>query len=862
MLDAQNAPAVPPATIRREDYRPPAWLVPEIALEFDLAAKRTIVKATLTVERNQPGEPLRLDGEDLKLLSVKVDGQPAEHSHADDVLTIPLDARSAVLETIVEIAPSANSQLMGLYESGGILCTQCEAEGFRRITFFPDRPDVLSRYKVRMVADKGAYPVLLANGDPIARGDLPDGRHWAEWHDPFPKPSYLFALVAGDLVANRDTFVTSSGRTVDLGIWVRAEDLPKTQHAMDALKASMAWDERVYGREYDLAVFNIVAVSDFNFGAMENKGLNVFNSRYILADPDTATDADYDAVAGVVAHEYFHNWSGNRVTCRDWFQLSLKEGFTVFRDQQFSADQGSHAVKRIEDVRALRSAQFPEDAGPLAHPIRPESYIEISNFYTATVYNKGAEVIRMMHTILGPEGFRAGSDLYFGSHDGTAATCEDFVRAMELATGADLERFRRWYAQAGTPRVKATLTHRDGDGRAHLLLEQTVPPTPGQPTKQPMPIPLKIALFGDKTGEKYVDQLILLEDSSHEVIFEGIGERPVLSINRDFSAPVIIESNRSTEDLAFLSAHDDNPFARYEAMQQLMLDTLIGAVATGKADHAPVIEAVRNTLADDRLDPAFVAEAVLLPTEAFIGDHLLIVEPEAIHSARERLRAELGIELEQQWRDFYAATAANRFEYSPAAKGARRLRTVALGYLSAGGAEDAPALAMRQFAEADNMTDRQGALGTLANSEAPERGEALAAFYERYRDNALVLDKWFMVQALSTRDDTVDAVLALAEHPDFTLANPNRMRALISAFAANQRAFHDADGRGYRFLADTILAVDKLNPQTAARLVPPLGRWRRFDEIRAELMRGELHRIVDTPGLSKDVFEQASKSLG
>ncbi|WP_324748827.1 aminopeptidase N [Sphingomonas sp. LY54] len=862
MLDAQNAPAVPPATIRREDYRPPAWLVPEIALEFDLAAKRTIVKATLTIERNQPGEPLRLDGEDLKLLSVKIDGQPAAHSHADDVLTIPLDARSAVVETIVEIAPSANSQLMGLYESGGILCTQCEAEGFRRITFFPDRPDVLSRYKVRMVADKGAYPVLLANGDPIARGDLPDGRHWAEWHDPFPKPSYLFALVAGDLVANRDTFVTSSGRTVDLGIWVRAEDLPKTQHAMDALKASMAWDERVYGREYDLAVFNIVAVSDFNFGAMENKGLNVFNSRYILADPDTATDADYDAVAGVVAHEYFHNWSGNRVTCRDWFQLSLKEGFTVFRDQQFSADQGSHAVKRIEDVRALRSAQFPEDAGPLAHPIRPESYIEISNFYTATVYNKGAEVIRMMHTILGPEGFRAGSDLYFGSHDGTAATCEDFVRAMELATGADLERFRRWYAQAGTPRVKATLTHRDGDGRAHLLLEQTVPPTPGQPTKQPMPIPLKIALFGDKTGEKYVDQLILLEDSSHEVIFEGIGERPVLSINRDFSAPVIIESNRSTEDLAFLSAHDDNPFARYEAMQQLMLDTLIAAVTTGRADHAPVIEAVRNTLADDRLDPAFIAEAVLLPTEAFIGDHLLIVEPEAIHSARERLRAELGIELEQQWRDFYAAAAANRFEYSPAAKGARRLRTVSLGYLSAGGAEDAPALAMRQFAEADNMTDRQGALGTLANSEAPERGEALAAFYERYRDNALVLDKWFMVQALSTRDDTVDAVLALAEHPDFTLANPNRMRALISAFAANQRAFHDADGRGYRFLADTILAVDKLNPQTAARLVPPLGRWRRFDEIRAELMRGELQRIVDTPGLSKDVFEQASKSLG
>jgi aminopeptidase N len=752
--------------------------------------------------------------------------------------------------------------LMGLYASGGILCTQCEAEGFRRITPFPDRPDVLSRYRVRMTADKARYPVLLSNGDPVGRGEAEGGRHWAEWQDPFPKPCYLFALVAGDLVANRDTFLTRSGREVELGIYVRDGDVPKTEHAMAALKTSMAWDEKVYGREYDLAVFNIVAVSDFNFGAMENKGLNIFNSRYILADPDTATDQDYDAVAGVVAHEYFHNWSGNRVTCRDWFQLSLKEGFTVFRDQQFSGDQGSHSVKRIEDVRLLRAAQFQEDAGPLAHPIRPESYIEISNFYTATVYNKGAEVIRMMHTILGPEKFRAGTDLYFDRHDGEAATCEDFVKAMEDASGVDLGQFRLWYSQAGTPKVRATLTHREGEARAHLHLAQEVPPTPGQPVKQPMPIPLKLALFGELTGEKYDDRLVILDKAETEITLDGIGERPVLSINRDFSAPVIIESDRKAEDLAFLSARDDNPFARYEAMQQLMLDTLKAEVGRGAADEDAVIEAVRQTLSNGELDPAFVAEAVLLPSEAFIGDNMALVDPEAIHAAREALRGSLGQELEHLWRHAYHANAANRFEYSPSAKGARRLRTVALGYLAASGAVDAPAMASRQFDEADNMTDRQGALGVLSNTDAPERVGALRAFYDRYRDNQLVLDKWFTVQALSSRPDTLDEVQRLAEHPDFTLSNPNRLRSLVGAFAANQRAFHEPSGRGYRFLADHVIAVDKLNPQTAARLVPPLGRWRRFDEGRAERMKAELQRIVDTPGLSKDVFEQASKSLG
>jgi aminopeptidase N len=857
MLDAQNAAAAP-TPVRREDYRPPDWLVPQVELEFDLGAERTRIRSRLTVERNGTHDrPLVLDAEGLILIELSVDGAKSDGRIEGDLLIVALGRESASVETLVELAPRANTQLMGLYESGGILCTQCEAEGFRRITPFPDRPDVLSRYRVRMIADKAAYPVLLSNGDPVGAGELEGGRHWAEWDDPFPKPCYLFALVAGDLAANRDSFTTRSGRRIDLGIWVREPDLPKTEHAMASLKAAMKWDEEVYGREYDLAVFNIVAVSDFNFGAMENKGLNIFNSRYILADPETATDGDFDAVAGVVAHEYFHNWSGNRVTCRDWFQLSLKEGFTVFRDQMFSADMGSAAVKRIEDVRLLRAAQFPEDAGPLAHPVRPDSYMEIANFYTATVYNKGAELIRMLHSLLGPERFRAGTDLYFDRHDGAAVTCEDFVRAMEEASGEDLSHFRLWYEQAGTPRVKARLEQQNGTAR--LLLEQEVPPTPGQPAKRPMPIPLQVALFA-KDGGKVAERLVLHDKARDEALFEAGGEALILSINRGFSAPVVVETQRSAEDLAFLSARDDDPFARYEAMQQLMLDTLLSAIA-GEARHDAIVNAVRRTLADEALDPAFTAEAVLLPSESFIGDHMESVDPEKIRAAREALRGELGRALEAQWRAAYASSAANRFEYSPAAKGARRLKTVALNYLMASGAEDSAALARRQYDEADNMTDRQGALGALANSDSAERAGALADFYERYRQDALVLDKWFTVQAVATRDDTLDRVEALARHPDFTLSNPNRMRSLVGAFASNQSAFHDFSGRGYRFLADMILAVDRLNPQTAARLVAPLGRWRRFDAVRRDLIKAELERIVATPGLSKDVFEQASKSL-
>ncbi|MFD1106059.1 aminopeptidase N [Sphingobium olei] len=865
MADMLSTTTAAPSVIRRSDYRSPDWLVPHIDLEFDLDPALTRVRAQLSVTRNGGHDhPLRLDGDGIVPLEVMVDGRPVSpdswHLEAGAlILTLPGDAH--LVETLVELVPESNSKLMGLYASGGLLCTQCEAEGFRRITFFPDRPDVLSRYSVRMTADKARFPILLANGDPIDRGDLDDGRHWAVWHDPFPKPCYLFALVAGDLACNADQFVTASGRTVQLGIWVKESDLPRTGHAMTALKNSMAWDERVYGREYDLDVFNIVAVADFNFGAMENKGLNIFNSRYILADPETATDIDYDGVEGVVAHEYFHNWSGNRVTCRDWFQLSLKEGFTVFRDQNFSADMGSHAVKRIEDVRVLRAAQFPEDSGPLAHPVRPESYMEISNFYTATIYNKGAELIRMIALIAGPERFRAGADLYFDRHDGEAATCEDFVQAMEDGAGLDLGQFRLWYEQAGTPRVQASLIHDPVTESVELVLEQSLPPTPGQPVKQPMAIPLRVALFNPVTATHHGDELLILTDARESFAFSGFATPPILSINRGFSAPVIIQTDRSQADLAFLSAHDDDPFARYEAMQQLMVNVLIARTSGRPADEQAVVDAIRYTLTDTALDPAFVAEVIRLPSEAYLGDQMTRVEPDAIHTAREALQTRIGVDLEHMWRDIHAGTKANIFSTSPAAKGARKLRNAALHYLAASGASDGPAIAFAQFSEADNMTERQAALGTLANGHSAERDAALDIFYNRYCDDALTLDKWFQTQAFSLHPDTADHVAALALHKDFTLANPNRVRALFGAFSANQWAFHHRSGKGYRMVADCIIALDKLNPQTAARLVPPLGRWKRFDEGRASLMRAELQRILAEPGLSKDVTEQASKSL-
>ncbi len=861
------APEQPPehahAAIRREDYRPPDWLVPEIALDFALDTARTLVKATLSVERiGDHQRPLRLDGSDLELLSVTVDGQPQEPRRKGDQLVIDLPGDRASVETEVAIGPEANTRLMGLYASGGGLYTQCEAEGFRRITFFPDRPDVLSRYRVRMEATAAAFPLLLTNGNCVASGQVAGGRHWAQWEDPFPKPCYLFALVAGDLAANRDRFTTMSGRAVDLAIWVREADLPRTAHAMASLKQAMAWDERVYGREYDLDQFNIVAVSDFNMGAMENKSLNVFNTAYVLADADTATDADFDNIARVVAHEYFHNWSGNRVTCRDWFQLSLKEGFTVFRDQGFSADTGSAAVKRIEDVRVLRAAQFPEDAGPLAHPVRPDSYIEISNFYTATVYNKGAELIRMLRTMLGAEKFRAGTDLYFDRHDGAAATCDEFVKALEDGSGADLSAFKIWYSQAGTPKVSARLEHDQAARTATVHLTQHVAPTPSQSAKEPMPIPLKTALIGQDSGsEVAAERLILLDQPTMSVRFDDVAEPPLLSINRGFSAPVVLNAQRRPGELERLAETDTDLFARYEAIQELMMRGLLAGARGEPADMAAVIEAIGTTLQSNALDFAFKAEAIILPSEAAIADRLDVVDPDAIHAAREQMRRAVGKALGEPLLATHRSSSAPGSDLTAAAKGVRRLRTVTLGLISAGDEAHGAALAKAQFEAADNMTDRQGALGVLVSLNAPERDAALAAFYERFRQEPLVLDKWFALQASAQRGDTVDQVLKLAEHPDFTLANPNRLRALAGTFGGNHWAFHDATGRGYAFLADMILAADRLNPQVAARLVPPLGRWRRFEPKRAALMRAELERVASSPGLSKDVFEQASKSL-
>ncbi|MGN7932143.1 aminopeptidase N [Sphingopyxis sp. 22461] len=861
MTDASSTPAIP-VTIHRSDYRAPDWSIPDIALDFALGIDATKVGAALSVVR-QGGAPvpLLLRGDGLTPAAVRVDGEVWNdwRMEGSDLIVDLGERTAAAVEVDTVIDPASNTQLSGLYASGGLLCTQCEAEGFRRITFHPDRPDVLSRYKVRMAGDKAAFPILLSNGNCVDQGEE-GSDHWALWEDPWPKPSYLFALVAGDLVVNKDSFTTMSGREVELGIWVRGGDQDRTGHAMQALKDSMAWDERVYGREYDLDLFNIVAVSDFNMGAMENKGLNIFNTRYILADPDTATDVDYDGVEGVVAHEYFHNWSGNRVTCRDWFQLSLKEGFTVFRDQNFSADMGSPPVKRIEDVRLLRAAQFPEDAGPLAHPIRPDSFQEISNFYTATIYNKGAEIIRMMATMVGPERFRKGTDLYFERHDGEAATCEDFVRAIEEGAGIDLAQFRRWYEQAGTPRLKLSLAEEAGHWSLDIV--QTVPPTPGQPEKQPMMMPLRLAAFAmDGSGDALADTLVTVTGATQRIALGKFAARPALSVNRGFSAPIIVDFERGSGELAWLAAHDDDPFARYEALQQLMLDTLVAAVSGKTGDHRAVIDAVGQTLAGAASDPAFVAEAVLLPSEAFIGDQMVTVDPDAIRRERLALQAAIGTALETKWRAILAGRAPPATDLSSKAKGGRRLRGVALAYLAATGADDAPALAFRIFSDADGMTERQAALATLAHGDSDERIAALDIFYQRYRDNPLVLDKWFQVQAWSLRGDTVDAVKALAQHPDFTLANPNRVRSLYGALTGNQAAFHQADGAGYTLIADLVIALDPKNPQTSAKMIPPLGRWKRFDEGRQALMKAELERILAQPGLSRDVTEQASKSL-
>jgi aminopeptidase N len=718
-----------------------------------------------------------------------------------------------------------------------------------------------------MQGPKDTFPILLCNGNRTAAGENDDGTHWAEWHDPWPKPSYLFALVAGDLVANSRPFVTRSGREVECNIWVRREDLARTDHALESLHRAMRWDEQVFGREYDLDLYNIVAVSDFNMGAMENKGLNIFNTKYVLADADTATDADFDAVEGVIAHEYFHNWSGNRVTCRDWFQLSLKEGFTVLRDQLFSQDMRGEAVKRIEDVRILRAAQFPEDAGPLAHPIRPDSYREINNFYTATVYNKGAEVIRMMRSMAGPERFRAGTDLYFDRHDGEAATCEDFVKAIEDGAGLDLAQFRLWYSQAGTPRV-AVAQQVHGDSLV-LTLRQTVPATPGQPDKAPMPIPLRIAVHS-RSGQLGAEQLVMLSQAEQTFILPLAGPDPVVSINRSFTAPVVIERELARDDLVFLAAHDDDPFARYEALQELAVGHLVGTASGAlsaeeqAAGEAAIIGAFGSSIADSALDDAMRGELMMLPFEAYLFEAMASGErrgdPGAIHAAREQLKAAIGTALAGELEALHARASAVARD-DPAGRGARKVKTQALVLIAAADPARAAALAAQQYDDADNMTDRQGALMVLCGLDCPQREERLAAFYQHYRDNPLVIDKWFTLQALSLHPEVIAQVRQLAGHPDFTLLNPNRVRALYMAFAGNPQGFHAPSGEGYRMIADVILALDPINPQTAAKFVPSLGRWRRLEPARAALMKGELERIMAAGKLSRDTFEQVSRSL-
>jgi aminopeptidase N len=875
MPDAQRdaAPAPAPAAVRRQDYRPPAYLVDTVGLHFDLDPGATRVRASLAIRRNPAyGEvvPLRLDGEGLKLLAIALDGAALSGNRymiePGGALVVHDVPDAFTLDTEVQINPAANTELSGLYVSNGSFFTQCEAEGFRRITFFPDRPDVMARFTTTITADAGTCPVLLSNGNPAAQGSSGDGRHWARWVDPHPKPSYLFAIVAGDLVAVRDRFTTCSGREVDLAIWVRRGDEDRCAHAMHALKAAMRWDEERFGREYDLDVFNIAAVSDFNMGAMENKGLNVFNTKYVLAKPETATDIDYQGIETVVAHEYFHNWTGNRITCRDWFQLSLKEGLTVFRDQEFTADQGSRAVKRLADVRRLRAAQFPEDDGPLAHPVRPDSYIAIDNFYTATVYQKGAEVVRMMHTLAGEQGFRRGMDLYFARHDNSAVTIEDFVQAIGDGAGFDLSPFLLWYAQAGTPELTAADAYDAATRRYTLTLRQHVPPTPGQPEKRPMPIPVAMALLAPDGQELPGSaRVLLLKEAEQSFVFDDIPAHPVPSLLRGFSAPVRLRG-LSRERLRFLAAHDSDPFVRWDSLQtyatSLLLDLATNWTGAAPPLDAGLLEAMRATLARADADPAFAAEALLLPSESYVADQMAIADPDAVHAAREALRAQLGAALGPELRAVYTRlTDSGPYRIDGAAIGRRALRNACLGYLAAAG-EEGVRLARAQFDAQANMTDVLAALEVLAATDGRDREEALAAFHARWRADDLVLDKWFAIQAMSPRPQTVADVRALYHHPDFDLRNPNRVRALVGAFSvANQVRFHDASGEGYRFLADVVMTLDPINGQTAARLINPLGAWRRQSAARAALMRAELQRVLAMPRLSRGTYEKASKAL-
>ena len=879
-----------PKTIHLKDYQAPEYLIDETHLTFELFDDHTLVHAELHMRRNPDRgaglPPLVLQGEELELLSLSVNAEPQtpnEYQVESDHLTIQPCGNNFTLSTTVRIHPETNTALEGLYTSGKMFCTQCEAEGFRKITYYLDRPDVMSVFTTTIKADKVKYPILLSNGNPIASGEEEGGRHWATWEDPFKKPSYLFALVAGDLWCIEDTYTTGSGRDVALRIYVEPENIVKLQHAMDSLKRSMRCDEEVYGREYDLDIFMIVAVNDFNMGAMENKGLNIFNSSAVLASPDTATDAAHQRVEAIVAHEYFHNWSGNRVTCRDWFQLSLKEGFTVFRDAGFSSDMNSETVKRIEDVAFLRTNQFAEDAGPMAHPVRPDSFIEISNFYTLTVYEKGAEVVRMLHTLLGADGFRKGTDLYFERHDGQAVTVEDFVKALEDANDADFTQFKRWYSQSGTPRLEVAEAFDEQAKTYTLTFRQSCPPTPGQSTKEPFVIPVKLGLLGGQgqelplrlageTEDAVTDRVIAVTEVEQSFTFEGITEKPLPSLLRGFSAPVKLSFPYTREQLMFLMQHDSDGFNRWDAGQQLAVQVLQELIIQQQKGEVMVldqrlVEALRTVLEDERLDQAMVAEMLALPTEAYLVELSEVADIDAIHAARDFARDELVKALyEPLWKRYQAnrETSRNTPYVAQADHIARRsLQNIALGYLMLSRKPEVVAAALEQFDNCDNMTERLAALSALVNSDfEAEKTEVLERFAECYKNDPLVMDSWFSVQAASYRPGGLDRVKALMGHPAFTLKNPNKVRALIGAFAnQNLINFHQKDGSGYRFLADQIITLNALNPQIASRLLTPLTRWRKYDETRQQLMRGELERIMASGQLSSDVYEVVSKSL-
>ena len=886
MLDI-SPDVMPPQSVRLADYRPPRYLIDTVDLVFELGAEDTRVKSRLGIRRNpavaESGTALHLDGEALGLISLALDGEPLGANRyqlppgGGLILAEVPDAFTLDVET--RIAPHSNTALSGLYVSGGNFCTQCEPEGFRRITYFIDRPDVMARYTTTITAEKRRYPVLLANGNPVEHGDIDGRRHWAKWVDPHPKPSYLFALVAGDLVAVEDCFTTRSGKDVALAIWVRRGDEDKCGHAMASLKKAMRWDEEVFGLEYDLDVFNIVAVSDFNMGAMENKGLNIFNTRYVLAKPETATDIDYQNIESVIAHEYFHNWTGDRVTCRDWFQLSLKEGLTVFRDQEFSADQGSRAVKRIGDVRTLRAMQFPEDDGPLAHPVRPDSYIRIDNFYTPTVYNKGAEVVRMIHTILGRDGFRRGMDLYIQRHDNQAVTIEDFVAAMQDASGVDLSQLKCWYEQAGTPEITVEDRWDKATKSYELSIAQKVPPTPGQPEKLPMLIPLAMGLLGpdgtelptrlkEEADSRDGTRVLTLAQARERFCFVDVPAPPVPSLLRGFSAPVKLK-DVPLERLKLLAINDPEPFARWEAGQQVSTRVLLdGIEARRNGGTLPpldpdLVTALRCTLADADRDPAFAAEVLNLPSEAFLADQLAVVDVDAIHAARESARVELGRALSVELASAYVVlTDPGPYQIDGMAIGRRALRNTCLAYLAAADPERGAALAKAQFDTRANMTDVLAGLAVLVDLDRPERPAALARFFAAWSRDELVIDKWFALQARSSLPGTLNRVHELTLHPAFERKNPNRVRALVGAFAqGNQVRFHNASGAGYAFLADEVITLDPINPTMAARLVQPLGTWRRHDPTRQALMRRQLERVLATPDLSKNTYEVVSKSL-